>query len=91
MPDRSVQRLDAALRRMNAVSPLPPRDQGESFRGYFVRIAPEWIEAHGAAAPALAVQLEGLVQREYRRHPRLAPTVPAMRPAPTSETAQTGG
>jgi hypothetical protein len=74
--------LDAALRRMNEVAALPERHQHESFRGYFVRVAPGWAVAHSADAPELAEHVRALVAREHRRHPRLAATQP---PQPSAE------
>jgi hypothetical protein len=86
-----VLQIDAAMRRMSSTAPVPPREPGESFRSYFVRVTPQWIAAHGSDDPALTTHLEALVEREFRRHPRLAENpgvVPQMRGSRTRESAQ---
>ena len=71
MVDRSMHQLDVALAMMNAVDALPERANGESFRSYFARVAPIWIESNGAGQADLVERVQRLLEREARRHPKL--------------------
>lgn len=70
MADTSIARMDRDLKQLRQVGEVPDRGPDESFRTYFGRVAPAWLEAYAFREPHLAASVQRLLNSEARRHRR---------------------